>query len=137
MRISLERLFSRESKILETIDEINKNELSMSNDQPVDVSYNPENNVYVLMNGHHRVVEAYLAGKKSIEGLRNEYVPTTYDLDLDNNVNLMDVVRKAESQNKFKEDTDVTLINDFLSEKKAKKEKELKKSQKSKRKNKM
>lgn len=127
MRISLERLYSRDFKIKSTIEEINNNELSMSNDKPVDVSYNREHNVYVVIDGHHRVIEAYLAGKSSIEGIRNEHVPYTYDLERENNVKLMDVVREEESSNVFENGKDVPLVENHLNKlekQKIKKEKQ-------------
>lgn len=114
MRISIDRLYSREDKIISTIEEINNNELSRSNEDPVDVSYNKEHNVYVLLNGHHRVIEAYLAGKTSIEGVRDKYIPSTYDLDADKNLKLMSVVKKAENENIFENGKDVPLVKRHL-----------------------
>lgn len=123
MRVSLERLFSRDFKIKSTIEEINNNELSRSNDKPIEVSYNREHNVYVILDGHHRVIEAYLAGKKSIECVRNEHIPYTYDLERENNVKLMDVVKKEESLNVFENGKDVPLVANHLIKLKKEKEK--------------
>lgn len=114
MRISIDRLYSREEKIISTIEEINNNELSRSNEDPVYVSYNKEHNVYVLLDGHHRVIEAYLAGKTSIEGIRDKYIPSTYNLDADENVKLMGIVKKAESENIFENGKDVPLVKKHL-----------------------
>ena len=126
MKISLERLYSRDFKIKSTIAELNNNELSMSNDKPISVSYNNEFNVYVVIDGHHRVIEAYLAGKKSIEAERNEYIPSTYDLERDDNKNIIKLIKEEEKlNNAFEKGKDVPLIKNYLE-----KEAEIKKKSK-------
>lgn len=81
MKISIDRLYSPEWKLNQTIEEINRNELSYS-DGPIEVSYNKYDNSYRVIDGHHRLIEAFLKGNTTIEAFRSKEVPSTYNYDL-------------------------------------------------------
>jgi hypothetical protein len=86
LKISLAKIYSEPFKIKECIQEINNKELSHT-DGPIEVSYNQEYKMYRVLNGHHRMMEAFLKGEKTIEAFKSEHVPYMYDeVEKDNKV---------------------------------------------------
>lgn len=81
IEIPLSKLISFEWKINETVQEIKEGKLSYSKEEPIMVSYIPDLKKYLLMDGHHRVLEKKAEGIKKVKAIINKYQPKTYNLD--------------------------------------------------------
>lgn len=123
MKISIDRLYSPNWKIEQTIDEILKNELSMT-DGPIEVSYNKYDKSYRIINGHHRVIEAYLRGETTIDSERSKDVPDMFSYDM-GEINIGKKLRSIEFLKSINVQNKPEIIQNFFDMKKeSKKENE-------------
>jgi len=76
----LGKLIAYDWKIKQVAEEIQRGELSYSKNEPALVSYVPELKKYLILDGHHRILEQKHEGKKRILARISFYVPKTYNL---------------------------------------------------------
>jgi hypothetical protein len=76
----INKLIALDWKIKEVSDEIKRGELSYSKNEPSLVSYVPHLKKYLILDGHHRILEQKHDGKKSILARISKHVPKTYNL---------------------------------------------------------
>jgi hypothetical protein len=76
----ISKLIAYDWKINEVVDEIKKGELSYSKNEPSLLSYVPHLKKYLILDGHHRILEQKHDGKKNIMARISKYVPKTHNL---------------------------------------------------------
>lgn len=129
MKISLKNLYTPKGKLEETIEEIKRGELSRT-EGAIEVSYIPYLRAYRVLNGHHRLVEAYLRGEKQIEAFKSKNLPKMYNLTMGEE-KFLDLVENNKNLNRNLEevqDNEDKVIVDFLKnkQKKSKKSRKMK-----------
>jgi hypothetical protein len=99
--VGVKKLFAWAPKLEETIVDVHEGRISHSPTLPLRVSrLRSPRGAYFIIDGHHRAVEAILAGKSEIAAEVDQHVPRieragdAYRNFVDNKVNLYDVLRK-------------------------------------------
>lgn len=99
--VDVKKLFAWRPKLEETLVDIKEGRLSHSPDNPARVSrLDSPRGAFMILDGHHRVVEAILAKRPSIKIELDQYVPRiersggAFQSYVDDKVNVYDVVQR-------------------------------------------
>jgi hypothetical protein len=99
--VDVKKLFAWRPKLEETLADIKEGRLSLSPDLPARVSrLDTPRGAYMILDGHHRIVEAILAKRPSIKIEMDQYVPRiertggAYQSYVDDKVNVYDFIQR-------------------------------------------
>ena len=103
--VSMKKLFAWKPKLEETIVDVDEGRVSRSKDQPLRVSrLDTPRGAYMILDGHHRAVEALRAGHKTIPIEIDRYVPRiehaggAFDTYVNDKVNVCERVARGPSK---------------------------------------
>ena len=74
-RVRLRSLYAWEPKLDDTLEEIERGELSYASGEPVLVSKLGKRGAWFVMDGHHRAIEALQRGETEIDAVHSADVP--------------------------------------------------------------
>lgn len=80
LNIPAGKIVMQDWKKIETIEDINNDKKSYSKSLPALVSYMPDEKKYIILDGHHRIIEMFMEGIKIFCCEISEYVPKTYQV---------------------------------------------------------
>lgn len=100
-KVGINKLFAWRPKLEETVADIDAGRLSHASGKPLTVSrLDTPRGAYMILDGHHRAVEALLAGRQSIDVAVNPFVPRieraggAYASYITDKVNVTDFVKR-------------------------------------------